>query len=85
MTAPSGITRKKRWRCRRQALGKDGAALCNNRLEKKDGAAGAADKNHIHKEGAVFLHEQRWRWLSHKKILRKDGAGIDFTKNNAMT
>jgi hypothetical protein len=47
MTAPSGITRKKRWRCRQQALGKDGAAVCNNRLEKKDGAAGAADKNHI--------------------------------------
>jgi hypothetical protein len=31
------------------------------------------------KEGAVVF-EQRWRWLSHKKILRKDGAGIDFTK-----
>jgi hypothetical protein len=78
MTAPSGITRKKRWRCRQQALGKDGAAVC---IPKKDGAVGAA----ANKEGAAVLQEQRWRWLSHKKILRKDGAGIDFTKNNAMT
>jgi hypothetical protein len=74
MTAPSGITRKKEKMARRQqALGKDGAAVC---IPKKDGAVGAA----ANKEGAAVLHEQRWRWLSQKKILRKDGAGINFTK-----